>query len=112
MPMLGYFAGDRKGPYVEGRYRPFGRVEFYGSASAYSNNLENNPTLPSFRSSGYTAGASATLPWKLSASASLTSLKLTEGEPRSAGRASIQQQPDQLDRQPPHLASQPAFLAD
>lgn len=81
MPLLGYFAGDRKGPYVEGHYRPFGRVEVYGSASAYSNNLENNLALPSFSSTGYTTGASVTLPWKLSAGSSLTSLRLTERDP-------------------------------
>ena len=85
MPLLGYFAGDRKGPYVEGRYRPFGRLEFYGSASAYSNNLEKNPALPSFTSSGYSAGAALTLPWKVSASSSFTSLKLTEVEPGQPG---------------------------
>jgi hypothetical protein len=81
MPLLGYFAGDRKGPYIEGHYRPVGRVELYGSASAYSNNLENNPILPSFSSTGYTTGASFTLPWKLSAGTSLTSLRLTERDP-------------------------------
>ncbi|MGO9435027.1 MAG: collagen binding domain-containing protein [Terracidiphilus sp.] len=81
MPLLGYFAGDRKGPYVEGHYRPFGRVEFYGSASGYSNNLEKNPALPSFSSTGYTSGASFTLPWRVSAGGSLTTLKLTEVEP-------------------------------
>jgi len=81
MPLLGYFAGDRKGPYVEGHYRPLGWAEFYGSASAYSNNLENNPDLPSFRSSGYTAGASFTLPWRLNAGGSLTTLDLTQREP-------------------------------
>ena len=81
MPLLGYFAGDRKGPYVEGHYRPFGRMELYGSASAYSNNLEKNPALPGFSSSGYTSGASFTLPWKLSAGGSLTTLQLTEHEP-------------------------------
>jgi hypothetical protein len=81
MPLLGYFAGDRKGPYVEGHYRPVGWVELYGSASAYSNNLENNPDLPSFRSSGYSAGASFTLPWRLSAGASLTTLNLTQRDP-------------------------------
>src|ERR1035437_9173986 len=58
MPLLGYFAGDRKGPYVEGHYRPFGRLELYGSASAYSNNLEKNPEVPSFSSSGSSGGAS------------------------------------------------------
>jgi len=81
MPLLGYFAGDRKGPYVEGHYRPFGRVEFYGSASAYSNNLEKNPDLPSFSSTGYTSGASFTLPWRVSAGGSLTTLRLTEIDP-------------------------------
>lgn len=81
MPLLGYFAGDRKGPYVEGHYRPVGRVEIYGSASAYANNLENNPSVPSFKSSGYTTGASFTLPWKVSAGGSLTSLRLTERDP-------------------------------
>lgn len=81
MPLLGYFTGDRKGPYLEGHYRPFGRLELYGSVSAYSNNLEKNPDVPSFTSSGYSTGASLILPWKLSAGASLTSLKLTEVEP-------------------------------
>jgi hypothetical protein len=85
MPMLGYFAGDRKGPYIEGHYRPSGRLELYGSASAYSNNLEENPAVPSFSSSGYTAGASLTLPWRLSAGVSLTSLRLTEAEPSQQG---------------------------
>jgi hypothetical protein len=56
MPLLGYFAGDRKGPYVEGHYRPVEKVELYGPAGAYSNNLENNPALPSFSSTGYTTG--------------------------------------------------------
>lgn len=81
MPLLGYFAGDRKGEYVEGHYRPLGWAELYGFTSAYSNNLENNPNVPSFRSSGYTTGSSFTLPWKLSAGASLTALSLTESQP-------------------------------
>lgn len=85
MPLLGYFAGDRQGPYVDGHYRPFGRLEVYGSASAYSNNLEKNPDVPSFSSSGYSAGASLTLPWRFSTSASLTSLHLTEVDPSQPG---------------------------
>jgi hypothetical protein len=85
MPLLGYFAGDRKGPYGEGRYRPFGRLELYGSASANSNNLEKNPNLPSFSSSSFTTGASSTLPWKLSASASFASLRLTEVDSSQPG---------------------------
>lgn len=84
MPLLGYFAGDRKGPYVEGYYRPTGRVDLYGSASAYSNNLEKNPDVASFSSVGYSSGASLTLPWKFSAGASLTTLRLRDTEPSPA----------------------------
>jgi uncharacterized membrane protein YgcG len=78
LPLLGTFVGDRKGPYVEGHYRPIKRVDFYGSASAYSNNLEGNPELPTFHSSGYSAGASIVLPWKFDAGASLSTSRLTE----------------------------------
>jgi hypothetical protein len=60
-------------------------LELYGSASAYSNNLEKNPEVPSFSSSGYSGGASLTLPWKISAGASLTSLRLTEVDPSQPG---------------------------
>jgi hypothetical protein len=81
MPLLGYFAGDRKGPFVEGNYQPVARVQLYASASAYANNLENNPDVISFRSSGYSAGGSVTLPWRLNAGASLTTLHLTENDP-------------------------------
>ena len=85
LPLLGTFVGDRKGPYVEGHYRPVERVDIYASASAYSNNLEGNPDLPSFHSSGYTAGASIVLPWKFNASASLTTMRLTEHDPSQPG---------------------------
>jgi uncharacterized membrane protein YgcG len=87
LPLLGTFAGDRKGPYVEGHYRPVKRVDFYASASAYSNNLENNPDLPSFHSSAYTAGTSILLPWKFNASASLSTMRLTEREPSPPGQS-------------------------
>jgi uncharacterized membrane protein YgcG len=85
LPLLGTFVGDRKGPYVEGHYRPFKRVDFYASASAYSNNLERNPDLPSFHSSAYTTGTSVLLPWKFTASASLSTMLLTEREPAKPG---------------------------
>jgi len=81
LPLLGTFVGDRKGPYVEGHYRPAKRVDFYASASAYSNNLEGNPEVPTFHSSAYTAGASLILPWKFGASASLSSVDLMVREP-------------------------------
>lgn len=81
MPLLGYFAGDRKGTNLEGHYRPLGWVDLYGSASAYSNNLENNPDVPSFHSSAYSAGTSFTLPWRFNVGASLTMLRLMENDP-------------------------------
>jgi hypothetical protein len=87
LPLMGTFAGDRKGPYGEGHYRPVKRVDLYASASAYSNNLENNPDLPSFHSSAYTAGTSVALPWKFDASASLSSLLLTERDPAQPGES-------------------------
>jgi peptidoglycan-associated lipoprotein len=87
LPLLGYFVGDRKGPYVEGHYRAVKRLDFYASASAYSNNLENNPDLPTFHSSAYTAGASVVLPWKFSASASLSTADLRVREPSQLGES-------------------------
>ena len=81
LPLLGTFVGDRKGPYVEGHYRPLKRVDFYASASAYSNNLEGNPNLPSFHSSAYTAGTSVVLPWQFNAGASLSTMLLNEHDP-------------------------------
>jgi hypothetical protein len=85
LPLLGTFVGDRKGPYAEGHYRPVKWVDFYASASAYSNNLEGNPDLPSFHSSAYTAGTSVVLPWKFNASASLSTMLLTQREPSQPG---------------------------
>jgi uncharacterized membrane protein YgcG len=87
LPLLGAFVGDRKGPYVEGHYRPVKRVDFYASSSAYSNNLEGNPDLPSYHSSAYTAGTSVILPWKFSASASLSAVLLNERDPARPGES-------------------------
>jgi uncharacterized membrane protein YgcG len=87
LPLLGTFVGDRKGPYVEGHYRPVKRVDFYASASSYSNNLEGNPALPTFHSSAYSAGASLVLPWKFSASASLSTIDLTLHGPTQPGES-------------------------
>ena len=87
LPLLGTFVGDRKGPYVEGHYRPVKGLDFYASSSVYSNNLEGNPDLPSFHSSAYTAGTSVALPWKFNASASLSTLRLTERVPSQPGES-------------------------
>jgi hypothetical protein len=87
LPMLGTFVGDREGPYVESHYRPVKRVDLYGSASEYSNNLEHNSQLPTYHSSGETFGASFVLPWKLSANSSLSMLHLTTLDPALPGES-------------------------
>jgi hypothetical protein len=83
LPLLGIFAGDRKGPYAEGHYRPLKWVDLYGSATAYSNNLEKNPNLPTFRSRSYVTGTSLALPYQFNFSGSVSTVELTERDPSS-----------------------------
>ena len=87
LPMLGTFVGDRKGPYVEGHYHPVKRVDLYGSASEYSNNLEHNLQLPTYHSWGGTSGAAFVLPWKLSANVSFSTLRLATLDPALPGES-------------------------
>ncbi len=77
-PLAGYFSGDRQGPYAEARFHPSKRVEFYGSASRYRNNLEHDESLPSLNSLSASGGMSATLSGNLSASASISLVRFTE----------------------------------
>lgn len=87
LPMLGTFVGDRKGPYIDGHYKLGKRVDLYGSASLYSDNLEHNPQLPTYHSSGETSGASFLLPWKFDANVSLSTLRLTDLAPFLPGES-------------------------
>jgi hypothetical protein len=87
LPLLGTFVGDRKGPFVEGHYHPVKRLDLYASASDYSNNLEHNPQLPTYHSWGETSGASLILPWKLTANASISTLRLTTLDPSVLGQS-------------------------
>lgn len=64
LPLLGYFSGDRRGPSADLRLRPFRRVELFGSASKYENNLERNPNVATFQTNSFSYGASLNLPWK------------------------------------------------
>jgi hypothetical protein len=83
-PMVGYFAGDRRGPFAEARYRPWKRLEFYGSASQYRNNLELDPNVTSLSSANVSGGLTATLPWKFSGNAQISTIGVsaqTPGEP-------------------------------
>ena len=80
-PLLGYFVGDRKGSYAEAHVRPFSWIDLYGSGSEYSNNLEKNPNVPTFRGSGSSAGSSISLPWKFTLGGSLSSIHFTQFDP-------------------------------
>jgi len=77
-PLAGYFAGDRQGPFAEGRWRPRKTLEFYGSASQYRNDLEHDASLPLLTSFSTSAGASTLLPGNLSASLALSTVRFTE----------------------------------
>lgn len=80
-PLLGYFAGDRKGAFAEARYRAKPGVEFSASANRYSNNLANDPEVSDFRSTGYSAGTSLSLPWRVSASANVSLIQFHASSP-------------------------------
>ncbi|HVX65800.1 MAG TPA: carboxypeptidase-like regulatory domain-containing protein [Bryobacteraceae bacterium] len=73
-PAAGYFAGDRAGPFGELRVRPWRRVELFGSASRYRNNLERDSSVPNYRSQATSAGASARLPLAFTGSAQLSTV--------------------------------------
>jgi hypothetical protein len=80
-PLAGYFAGDRRGPFAEARLHPWKRIEFFGSASQYRNNLEKDPAVTSLTSASTAAGITATLPGQLAASAQITTVRFTSSGP-------------------------------
>ena len=47
-PLLGYYLGDRAGPFGEVKFRPLERIEIYASASEYQNN-SRAPSTPTRR---------------------------------------------------------------
>jgi hypothetical protein len=94
MPLLGYYLGDRKGPFAEIRFRPVHRVEFYASASQYENNVAHDPKAPSFRSVAESAGASFELPARvyLNGQATLIDLSSRPDAATAWNRSKNQQQ--------------------
>ena len=92
LPLLASFSGDRRGPFVDGHYHVTKRLELTGSGELYSNNLEQNPTLPTFRSAGYSAGGSYMLPWSVSVDGSISTLHLTTMNPAQPTTVSDNQQ--------------------
>jgi hypothetical protein len=91
-PLIGYFAGDRRGPFSEVRVRPWKPLEFYGSASQYRNNLENDANATMLRSSSLSAGVNAALPWKFSASAQISDVGFSSQAPGSPASPSDDRQ--------------------
>ncbi len=85
-PVLGYFAGDRRGPYAELRYRFNSRVEVTASADHYTNNLAHDPSLPDFGTTGYSAGVSLRLPFKFSLSSNLSIIHFSSLTPVTGQR--------------------------
>jgi hypothetical protein len=89
-PLVGYYLGDRAGPFGEVKVRPSERMEIYASASEYQNNLAKDPTLPTFRNSTESAGVSIQLPAKVSLNTQVTLLDLstraTAGSPWSRSK--------------------------
>ncbi|HEY2014073.1 MAG TPA: hypothetical protein VGH38_11270 [Bryobacteraceae bacterium] len=83
-PVLGYYLGDREGPFGEVIFRPFRRLEVYGSASQYQNNVARDPALPTFRNSSESAGVSVQLPARVALTGQYTLLDLNT-RPNAAG---------------------------
>jgi hypothetical protein len=85
-PAAGYFAGDRAGPFGEIRLRPWRRVEMFGSASRYRNNLERDTSLPDYKSQSASVGASVRMPLAFTGSAQLSTVSFSS---RSASAGTL-----------------------
>ncbi len=84
LPIAGYSAGDRKGPFAELRFRPAKWLELFGSGTRQSNNLENHPDTPTLRSTSISAGASVQLPFRFSTNVQLTELQFVSSASATA----------------------------
>jgi hypothetical protein len=75
-PLLGYYLGDRQGPFGEVTLHPLAGVDIFGSASRYQNNVAKNPSLPEYRNASESIGASLQLPGRFSLNGQITLLDL------------------------------------
>ena len=76
LPVVGYYFGDRAGPFAEVRYNIYKTLELFGSALRSGNNLEKNPALLTFSTRDVTVGANVTLPWQIGVSGQYSKLGL------------------------------------
>jgi len=86
LPLAGYYAGDRQGPFAELQYRPWKWIELSGSASHYRNNLEQNPQVATFRSTSTSTGATVQLPANWNGAVQLSTIQFT-AQPAGAAPA-------------------------
>lgn len=98
LPIAGYFAGDRRGPFGEIRVRPFAALELFASASEYRNNREHNRSEATFTSQSGTAGLSLRLPSRFTLSAQLTRLRFESSQDDTTTRSNNQQWTATLNR--------------
>ena len=98
LPIAGYFAGDRRGPFGELRLRPFRRLELSASASEYKNNRERDERVPTFESQSYSAGLSLQLPNKFTLSAQASSIRFQSAQRSSTTRSDNQMWSTTLNR--------------
>lgn len=81
MPVAGYYSGDRGGGAMEGRARPWKRIEFFSSAGKQRNNFENNPAVWTFQTTMANAGVSAEAPGGFSFTAQYSTMSLVSQAP-------------------------------
>jgi hypothetical protein len=91
-PLVGYFTGDRRGPFAEMHWSPWKRLELFGSASQYRNNLEKDPNATALHSTSTSAGVTATLPGKFYANAQLSTIGFSSQVPGNPAIASDNRQ--------------------
>ncbi len=80
-PVAGYYTGDRGGGFVEGRVRPWRRIDVFASAGNQRNNFEHNPSVWTFQSSSANAGVSAELPGGVNVTTQVSSMSLDSEAP-------------------------------
>lgn len=80
-PVAGYYTGDRGSGFVEGRVRPWRRIDLFASAGNQRNNFERNPAVWTFHSSSANAGVSAELPGGVNVTTQMSKMSLDSESP-------------------------------
>jgi hypothetical protein len=83
LPLLGYYAGDRRGPYIDVRLHLTKFFEITAAGAITRNNLEHNALATDLRAESASGGAALSLPWKINLSGqySLIDLRTIQPDP-------------------------------